>query len=370
MSTSLSEFQTPKIAEILDLHMAYGLIECSVRGGAEEAYMTPDGIGYLIRTIGPDDSVWKGMIDALEEMLSLHKAVGRALRTNRGVFFVSDVDFSAGAVVEQASQRLIPQYLESILDSLRANTFSNVEFSERNAHSRFRERYTVALPIEPSIGKYYRDMYGAPAERHPFRKINALDYALAWIGFHFYAPYLKLSVGQDIYIHIYPVKPLQKMNLIEALSIKDLKSPLGKLGSQRRNSSLDRRVAFLKYLTNLESVGALETSLRKELSIRSFTLEKVKRSQAVRSYMKIDLSKLMNFIWRLKAWDYLRAVRFLNSLTDSDMEISVPFIESILNGDPDGMYTSLRNLRRSGRWIDSDLIRILLNWFREYHKTP
>ena len=122
---SVSEFKTPKVAEILDLHMAYGLIECSVRGGAEESYMVPDGIGYLIRSIGPGDSVWRGIVDALEEMISLHKAVGRALKTNRGVFFVSDVDFSAGAIVEQASQRQIPRYLESILESLRANPFSN-----------------------------------------------------------------------------------------------------------------------------------------------------------------------------------------------------------------------------------------------------
>ncbi len=367
MSTSLSEFQTPKIAEILDLHMAYGLIESSVRGGAEEAYMTPDGIGYLIRTIGPDDSVWKGMIDALEEMISLHKAVGRALKTSGEVFLVSDVDFSAGAVVEQGSQRKIPQYLESILDSLRANSFSNVEFSERRAHSKFKEKYTVALPIEPSIGKYCRDMYGAPAGGHPFRKINALDYALAWIGFHFYTPFLHLSVGQDTYIHIYPVKPLQEMDLIEVLSIKDLKHPVSKLGFQRENSSLDTRVALLRYLTNLESVGALETSLRKELTVRSFTLERVGRRQAVRSYMKIDLSKLMNFIWKLKAWNYLKAIRFLNYLVDSDMEIAVPFIESVLNGDMDGMYISLRNLKRAGRWIDADLIRRLIAWFREYY---
>ena len=367
------KLQTPRVSEILSLHIAYGLVESLVRGGAENIRMIPEGISYQILAETSNSSIHEGMLDALEEMMSLHEALKRPEK--RGIF-LSRVDFSSGAVLNSMSQKKISGYLEEILDEIKGHPFSDNDFSEYAGEGKEakvprsrkkvlggRKKYPVGLTIDPSIGKYYKFTYRAIPDTHPYRKIGALWYALAWIGFHYYTPFLNVSTGEETYVHIYPVKPLQEMNFIEVLSLKDLKS-LWSFQNINKNSFLERRIALLMYLKNLESIGALETALNKELRVISFTVERDRnRKVAVRSFMKIDLSRLMRFIWSLKRWNYFRAMKFFHLLEEADIEVSLPFVESILNGDLEGIYISLRGLRRENKPIDRGIIARIIEFF-------
>jgi len=76
----------------------------------------------------------------------------------------------------------------------------------------------------PAAGKYMPKIYGVKGG-NPI-KIDDSNYALAWIGFHYYAPYINISDNRATYIHIYAIKPLEELGLIEILALKDLKKKM------------------------------------------------------------------------------------------------------------------------------------------------
>jgi len=83
-------YGTPGIDEVFDLYVAYGYVEALIRGGAEEVALAPEGAaGGSYYSVEGDGDFRRGLIDALEEMLSLHYALGNH-RSREGGKVVSD----------------------------------------------------------------------------------------------------------------------------------------------------------------------------------------------------------------------------------------------------------------------------------------
>ena len=332
-------YQTPGIDEIFDLYVAYGYVEALVRGGAGEVKLIPapatgESTQRSYYAVKGDGDIRDGLVDALEEMLSLHYALIKKTK-RKEMRVVSRVDFSKGAVMEQGSQKNIPQYLSEILDFLGRNRDNLLESKE----------YTVPLSLMPSAGKYVPQHFKMPTKQ---RKIAALSYALAWIGFHYYTPYVKYSKGSRTWVHIYQIAPQEELDLVELLALKDLKKHFPHYHEGKMDYLSNRRLALLHHLLHTESLGALETITQKFLVIRSYTLERDGNNQAIRSYGEEDIGKLMDFLWELKRRSTYYTVRFFNELLRKESEAAIAIIDAVLNSRPEGLYSGLRMAKRVG----------------------
>jgi len=339
-------FETPGYNEVLDTYIAYGTVESLVRAGAEELTLIPIGNKYIIETENFDGSLEKGIIEALEDMLSLHKAFGR-YSPKEGGKIVSDIDFSAGANVNNVYWDSIPRTLERIKNDLKLNN----RLSQKKNN-------TVPITLMPTAGKYIPKTFGM--EKGNPIKIDDLNYALAWIGFHYYTPYINISTKDATYVHIYAIKPIKTINLVEVLALKDLKKKISDYHIGDGKFFTHIKTALLYHIAHTESIGALETILNKQFTVVAYTLERISNNQAVRAFGKYDISKLMYFLWYLKKENPYHAIRFIDTILHSELEISIAFIDAILYDDPSSAYNAIRGLKKK---INPLVIKTIQNWF-------
>ena len=349
-------FETPGYNEILDLYIAYGVVECLVREGVENLRFFPIGNKYCIVVEEPTNvnikhRIEKGMLNALEDMLSLHKAIGKYISTKEDIKIISDVDFSAGANINNVYWDGIPKTLEKIKENIKKGKLST------------KSKNTVPLTLMPAAGKYMPKIYGVKGG-NPI-KIDDSNYALAWIGFHYYAPYINISDNRATYIHIYAIKPLEELGLIEILALKDLKKKINNYQLGKYKFFVNKKLALLYHLTHTESISALEIVTKKNFSVVSYTLENVDNNQAIRSFGEYDLSKLMDFLWYLKATDFYNTIQFVDNILRGDLEVSLTFIDGILYDDLDAVYSAIRKLK-SVR-ISPLIIQSILEWFGNFY---
>ncbi|CAB3287747.1 CRISPR-associated protein Cas8a2/Csa4 [Methanocaldococcus lauensis] len=350
-------FETPGYSEILDLYIAYGMVECLVREGIENLRLFSRGDKYCIVVEEPNvtnNTIKNGMLNALEDMLSLHKAIGRYIPTKEDIKIVSDADFSAGANINNVYWDGIPKTLEKIKESVKKGKLST------------KNNNTVPLTLMPTAGKYMPKIYGVKGG-NPI-KIDDFNYALAWIGFHYYIPYIKVSDNRTTYIHIYAIKPLEELELLEILALKDLKKKINNYLLGKDKFFVYKKTALLYHLTHIESICALEIVTEKNFSVVSYTLEKINNNQSIRAFGEYDLSKLMNFLGNLKNTDFYNTIQFIDFILRSDIGVSITFIDGILYDDLDRIYTSIRELKRNGVKISSMIIQSILEWFKDFKK--
>ncbi|WP_456472599.1 type I-A CRISPR-associated protein Cas8a2/Csa4 [Methanocaldococcus sp.] len=345
------KFETPGYSEILDLYIAYGMVECLVREGVEDLKLFQMGDKYYIVVKESDVNIMDGMLDALEDMLSLHKAIGKYVSSKEGVKIISDVDFSAGANINNVYWDGIPKTLEKIKESIKKGKL----FTKKNN--------AVPLTLMPTAGKYMPKNYGVKSG-NPI-KIDDFNYALAWIGFHYYTPYINILDNKATYVHIYAIKPLEKLEVIEILALKDLKKKINKYQIKTDKFFVNKKLALLYHLTHAESIGALEIITKKNFSVIGYTLEKINNNQAVRSYGEYDLSKLMDFLWNLKSIDFYNTIKFVDTILKSDIEVSTTLIDGILYDDLDAIYSAIRELKIVR--IPPSIIQSILEWFRNFY---
>jgi len=341
-------FETPGYNEIFDLYIAYGAAECLVRDGIENLKFFPRGNKYYIvveeSNVNIKNRIKNGMLHALEDMLSLHKAIAKYIPKKEGIKIISDVDFSKGANINNVYWDGVPETLEEIKENIKKGKLST-------------KKKTVPLTLMPAAGKYMPKFYGVKGN-NPI-EIIYFYYALAWIGFHYYTPYINVSDNRATYIHIYAIKPLEELELIEILALKDLKKKINKYQIERDKFLVNKKLALLYHLTHTESISALEIITKKHFSIVSYTLEKVGNNQAIRSFGEYDLSKLMDFLWYLKATDFYNAVQFIDNILKNDLEISLNFIDGILYDNLDAIYLAIRKLKK----VPFPIIKAIIRYF-------
>ena len=335
-------YQTPGVDEIFDLYVAYGYVEALVRGGAEEVVLLPEGTaqgGYY--SVKGDGDFRKGLINALEEMLSLHYALGNH-RPGEGGKVISDVDFSAGANVNNAYWEGVPNCLKEILLRILNNKSLKRACTSKGI--------TIPLTLMPSAGKFLPKFFGMEGQNPIKAKTEneILSYALAWVGFHYSTPYLRYTKGAKTWVHVYQVAPQESLNLVELLTLKDLKKHLPHYYESGMDYLSNRRLALLYHLLHTESPGAIETVTRKSLILRSYTLEvdKTTNNQAIRSYGEEDVAKLVDFLWELKRRSTYHTVRFFDTLLRKESDAVLVIIDAVLNNQPEGLYLGIRIARR------------------------
>ncbi|CAI1491849.1 CRISPR-associated protein Cas8a2/Csa4 [Thermococcus nautili] len=326
-------YQTPGIDEVFDLYVAYGYVEALVRGGAKEVTLVPEGTARGSHySVEGDGDFRRGLIDALGEMLSLHYALGNH-RSGEGGKVISDVDFSAGANVNNAYWDSIPSRLRAVLEKL-------------GAEKKLGGRYPIPITLMPSAGKFI-PMHMGVQGGNPI-KVDSLSYALAWVGFHHYTPYLRYTKGSKTWVHVYQVAPQESLNLVELLALKDLKKHFPHYYERGMDYLSNHRLALLYHLLHTESPGAIETVTRKSIILRSYTLERDGKNQAIRSYGEEDVAKLVDFLWELKRRSTYHAVRFLDVLLRKESDAVLAIVDAVLNDRLEGLYLGLRAARRAG----------------------
>ncbi len=330
MIMELKGFETPHIDPIFDLYVAYGYVESLVRAGVGEIFLEPHGTFYSVYPKVSEGELYRGLADALDEMLSLHRALGR-----KAGELTSEADFSRGAIIEQGSQKNVPKYLAEILRYVH----------NQKANLLKTKKYTIPLPLMPSAGKYLPQHFKSPAKK---RESNAINYALAWVGFHYYTPYLRYTRGDSTWVHIYQIAPLERVDVIALLSLKDLKAPLPHYYEQRFDFLTNRRLALFYHLLHSESLGALEVLTERGFVIRSYTLEKSGNNQAVRSFGEEEIGQLMDFLWRLKRTDFYHTVRFVEGLLTKATEGALALVDAVMNKRPEGFYMAFKLGKRAG----------------------
>lgn len=344
-------FETPSYGEILNTYIAYGVVESLLRAGVEELTLIPQGGKYIVKANAPKSTLLAGISDAIEEMLSLHYALGR-YSPKEGGRVVSDADFSAGANINNVYWSGVPSKLKEILEK-----------SESGKRLSKKRDITAPLTLIPTAGKFLPEMYRMKGG-NPI-KMNELDYALAWIGFHYYAPYINISEGKSTYVHVYLPMPLEPLNLVEVLSLKDLKSQKSHYYLSSNKPLTNSKVALFYHLTHTETLGALETITKKKFTLAMYTLEKIGNNQAVRSFGELNIANLMDFLWRFKSTNPYYALRFVDALKD-DIELALEFIDGILYEDPDAVYLAIRGLKRKNpKVVRPELIGNIVRWFSE-----
>jgi len=325
--------QTPGIDEIFDLYVAYGYVEALVRGGAKEVTLVPEGTSQgSYYSVEGDGNFREGLIDALGEMLSLHYALGNH-SPKEGGKIISDADFSAGANVNNAYWDSVPSRLESVRKKLK----------ERK---KLGGKYPLPMTLMPSAGKFIPKHMGVQGG-NPL-KIDPLNYALAWVGFHYYTPYIRYVKGTRTWVHIYQVASHEELNLVELLALKDLKKHFPHYYEASMGYLSNSRLALFYHLLHTESLGAIETITKKSLLIRSYTLERDGNNQAIRSYGEEDIGKLMDFFWELKRRSTYHTVRFFDALLRKESEAVLAIIDAVINDRPEGLYLGLRIAKRTG----------------------
>ena len=345
----MERYHTPGIDEVFDLYVAYGYVESLVRGRAREVTLIPALVpgetvqkGYY--TVKGDGNLREGLIDALEEMILLHYAIGNYRYSREGVKVISDTDFSAGANVNNAYWEGVPNCLKEILLRILNN-----KSLKRVCNSK---GITIPLTLMPSAGKFLPKRFGMEGQNPIKAKTEKeiLSYALAWIGFHYYTPYLKYSKNKKNWVHIYQVAPQRALNLVDLLTLKDLKKHSPHYYEDNMDYLSNRRLALFYHLLHTESLGAIETITRKSLVMRSYTLwlDESTHNQAIRSYGEKDIGKLMDFLWELKRRSTYHTVRFFDALLRKESEAVIAIIDAVLNHRPEGLYCGLRMARRAG----------------------
>ncbi|NJE01772.1 type I-A CRISPR-associated protein Cas8a2/Csa4 [Thermococcus sp. JdF3] len=327
----MERYQTPSIDEVFDLYVAYGYVEALIRGDARAVTLIPKGNGYEIKG---DGDFRKGLSDALREMLSLHYALGQH-RSKEGTKVISDADFSAGANINNAYWDSVPSRLGEVLVKLKEQKWKG-------------GKYPVPITLMPSAGKFLPRYMGVQGG-NPL-KVDSLSYALSWVGFHFYTPYVRYTKGSRTWVHIYQMAPQESLTTIELLALKDLKKTSAHYYEGKRDYLSNRRLALLYHLLHTESIGAIETITRKPFVIRSYTLEldRSTNNQAIRTYGEEDVGKLMDFLWELKRRSTYRAIRFFDALLRKESEAVLTMIDAVLNSRPEGLYQGLRAGKRAG----------------------
>ncbi len=317
--------ETPGVDEIFDLYVAYGMAECLVRKGIEDFELIPLGNKYKIvakEEIRDENALKNGLIDALEEMLALHQA----LMDSSGS---SEADFSRGANIDTD-----PHYLRKI-----EKTFENII----NNKKELEEYKTIPLPLMPFAGRFL-PQYFSVKSGNPF-KVDRINYSLAWVGFHFYTPYIKYTEEGKTSIHIYALIPLESLNALEILALKDLKE---KLPHYTENFMSNSKLALLYHLAHTETLGALEVLTKKSFSLKAYTLNKEKNNQTIRYFDTQNIGKLMKFLWMLKRKSVYHAIKFIDDLLlRVDSEAGLSFVDAVLFDEVDGFYKALRIAKRS-----------------------
>ncbi len=329
-------FETPGIDEIFDLYVAYGISECLIRGGCENFELVPFGNKYKIvsKEVDQDEmenALKNGLIDALEEMLALH----RALMDGSG----SEADFSRGANINNMYFSGIPKTLTEVKENLINN--------RKPAGNE-----TIPITLMPSAGKFLPKHFEVKGG-NPI-KIDRINYSLAWVGFHFYTPYIKYEERDRAVVHVYALVPLESLKSIEILALKDLKKRLPHYWVEDFMSN--SKLALLYHLTHTESLGALEVLTKKSFSLRVYTLNREKKNQSIRYFDTQNIGKLMNFLWLLKRKSVYHAIKFVDELLKLDSEAGLSLVDAVLFDEVDGFYKALRIAKRSGVTISRKVV--------------
>lgn len=339
----LNEFKTPQIDPVFDLYVAYGYVESLVRSGTREIVLTPNGTSYSIQTDVSGEEFRHGLTDAIKEMLALHAALARHSPTEGGKL-VSDADFSAGANINNVYWDSVPRTLKKVKESLEKK-------------KSVKGTATMPITLMPSAGKYMLKHFGAQGG-NPIR-VDLFNYALAWVGFHYYTPYVKYTKGNTTWVHIYQITPVEETDMVSLLALKDLKMHLPHYYESNLEFLTNRRLALLYHLLHSESLGALELFSEKEFVIRSYTLEKSENNQAVRSFGEEEIGRLMDFLYELKRRDFYHAVRFIEDLLRKTTEGALALVDAVMNKRPEGFYAALKLGKKGGVIPSLELVEAL-----------
>lgn len=368
-------------SKILNTHIMYGLVESLLRGGVRDVRVFPRGEGYKIQADFTWPQLLEGMKSALQHMLALHFATGHGveikMKSTKLRTILSDVSFCGGVFLDppQNIQRY-PRELQAILRYLeRANPYSETEkiLEEMKSSKSFipdgRSKHLVVLEqLDPTISKwigFYSYEEGG--------RLSRLEYALAWIGLHYYSTISKIlrKSNQRVIIAQYP--PLERIKTWELLLIKDIatgivddKEEYWRIGVEY---GLFRKLLDVSLPPSVEGVPGLSTF--------GMVLYAQERSGAKgwRIFRQLELPRLWDFVSHLKMvalYDLVKFVRTLKGLECSkDNKKAIDDVlaqfgrgiySAIVFNEVNDLYVAIRGLRRLGYTVPHKVMNAIIEY--------
>ncbi len=307
-------FETPIYSrhyqnDILNTHIAYGIAECLIREGLENICIYPAGSKYYV---SPENeyALIVGLKSALNDMLALHYAISECRLIKVGgrqkQVTISNVSFCNGAFLDPPQNtQAYPQILQKILD------FTEIDpkkLKKRKIKINKKE-LKPPLSLDPTLGSYIC-FYSI----EDCKGISALDYALAWIGLHYYSVF----INTNNYLYILCFKPLSKLSYIDILSLKDFATKT-KMTVTNIDGSLGYKYIVLRFFAELNSLYPMifeeNGIIPKSFRIIVYGIEKTK-TKGYRFYDYVDITKIWKFMTLLKIED-LKNYRFLLKILSS-----------------------------------------------------
>ncbi|MEM2637076.1 MAG: type I-A CRISPR-associated protein Cas8a2/Csa4 [Candidatus Korarchaeota archaeon] len=364
-SSNKNIYLTGGINDIFDLYVAYGLAECLLRAGKYDFRIIPRGEIYFVETSGTPLDIEHGMRDALTEMLEEHRANIRDFKRPR---YISDVDFCRGANLN-VKQWGFPAEFEKILNEKEIHKYIKQELgSISNAQLQYwriesTPKYTVPITLMPIAGKF------TPMHLYEVKeniiKVGSLEFALAWIGFHYYTPYVKYNKGDAKFLHVYAIVPLEPIDCIETATLKDLKVDQPHYSESRKEFMIHGKLALLYHLTHTESLTILEVLTRKCFMLKSYTIASEKKAPSIRDFKTESIGKLMDFIGKMKKRSLISTMKFIDDMLETlasrekEIEPALAFVDAILYDRPENFYYTLRSMKRHKLNVDQRIVEVI-----------
>ncbi len=362
-------------SKILNTHIMYGLVESLLRGGVRDVRVFPQGEGYRIQANFTWHQLLEGIKLALHDMLALHFATGHVVKINKLKAIISNVSFSGGVFLDppQNIQRY-PRELQAILEYLeRANLHSKQTLEEMKSTKSFisdgRSKHLVVLEqLDPTVSKwigFYSYEEGG--------RISRLEYALAWIGLHYYSTISKVlrKSSQMVIIAQYP--PLESVETWELLLIKDIAT--GLVDDKENYWRIGVEYGLFRKLLDV----SLPPSIERVLGLSKFgmVLYAQERSGAKgwRVFRQLELPKLWDFVSHLKIvalYDLTKFVRVLKELErskdnkegidDALAQLGRGIYSAVVFNDVNSLYAAIRGLKRLGYSVPPNLMNAIIEY--------
>ncbi len=340
---------------ILNTHVMYGVIESIIHADNEaKIKIIPQGIDYMLKI-----------------ETSKHKDIMGLIIEGAGIL-------SDKILMEHKSlKKDLDIYSASLRQDRGNTTIDMIKLFVNDAWDKLAKKATATLAISPYSGKYLTELYDYKQKQ--VTELPSWLVGIAWIGFHYYAPYINYYYHKENQHLIYCLKPAVPVDYILISGLKDMKPfSIRKAFSERIG---DRRVFIMYLLSQVPSI--LTYSITTSMPIRtiSYVIARSGNNIAIRTLDEYNITRLTDFISHMKQCCLASYNRFITkTITGRPIDPKkfdekdatqalVEMFYSILYMNYERIYIAMRKLRRLGFIPDKNFMKCLIEWFAKKNTT-
>jgi len=320
----------------LDIFKAYGTALCLFSEDINFSVQRKFGFIFTIEKSIEAEEIQKilreRLIIELNGMLSMHDLYDHER---------SILDFSAGANLIEEDAVNVPNNLRKIFEALKDGRELNMSFK-------------IPITLDPTfVGN----------------TVDAMSYALAWVGFHNFAPIYKY-IQDDNYkaVHVFiPIISEEKYRDIDLISLAELK-PHHIVHEGSDVYMAFPELALLFHITHTETIVLpFFVMNNRKLSLETYTIYYTDGKVCAGSPSVMNLFNLARFMYDLKV-NATEVFEFIDTLLQMDVEASRILVNAIETDNPDRFYEALRKMHESKVPIPKSVARQIMKYIAEINE--